>query len=193
MNKNEFAGFDKDEYVPIMKDESMALLSKFCAENKPKRILEIGTYIGFSASVMLSACDGSLVTLEKNADNAKLAQKNLSSFGDRAKVILTDAFDYIVSQDIEKFDLIFLDGPKGQYINYLPYLKNLLNDGGLLIADNVYFHGLVRQEGAVKHKLRTIVVNLRKFLKAITTDLDFETTIFDVGDGVSVSKKRGGH
>ena len=193
MNKNEFAGFDKDEYVPIMKDESMALLSKFCAENKPKRILEIGTYIGFSASVMLSACDGSLVTLEKNADNAKLAQKNLSSFGDRAKVILTDAFDYIVSQDIEKFDLIFLDGPKGQYINYLPYLKNLLNDGGLLIADNVYFHGLVRQEGAVKHKLRTIVVNLRKFLKAITTDLDFETVIFDVGDGVSVSKKRGGH
>lgn len=193
MNKNEFAGFDKDEYVPIMKDESMALLSKFCAENKPKRILEIGTYIGFSASVMLSACDGNLITLEKNADNAKLAQKNLSSFGDRAKVILTDAFDYIVRQDIEKFDLIFLDGPKGQYINYLPYLKNLLNDGGLLIADNVYFHGLVRQEGAVKHKLRTIVVNLRKFLKAITTDLDFETTIFDVGDGVSVSKKRGGH
>ena len=193
MNKNEFAGFDKDEYVPIMKDESMALLSKFCAENKPKRILEIGTYIGFSASVMLSACDGSLVTLEKNADNAKLAQKNLSSFGDRAKVVLTDAFDYIVSQDIEKFDLIFLDGPKGQYINYLPYLKNLLNDGGLLIADNVYFHGLVRQEGAVKHKLRTIVVNLRKFLKAITTDLDFETVIFDVGDGVSVSKKRAGH
>lgn len=193
MNKNEFAGFDKDEYVPIMKDESMALLSKFCAENKPKRILEIGTYIGFSASVMLSACDGSLVTLEKNAENAKLAQKNLSLFGDRAKVILTDAYDYIVRQDIEKFDLIFLDGPKGQYINYLPYLKNLLNDGGLLIADNVYFHGLVRQEGTVKHKLRTIVVNLRKFLKAITTDLDFETTIFDVGDGVSVSKKRGGH
>lgn len=193
MNKNEFAGFDKDEYVPIMKDESMALLSKFCAENKPKRILEIGTYIGFSASVMLSACDGSLVTLEKNAENAKLAQKNLSLFGDRAKVILTDAYDYIVRQDIEKFDLIFLDGPKGQYINYLPYLKNLLNDGGLLIADNVYFHGLVRQEGDVKHKLRTIVVNLRKFLKAITTDLDFETTIFDVGDGVSVSKKRGGH
>lgn len=193
MNKNEFAGFDKDEYVPIMKDESMALLSKFCAENKPKRILEIGTYIGFSASVMLSACDGSLVTLEKNAENAKLAQKNLSLFGDRAKVILTDAYDYIVRQDIEKFDLIFLDGPKGQYINYLPYLKNLLNDGGHLIADNVYFHGLVRQEGDVKHKLRTIVVNLRKFLKAITTDLDFETTIFDVGDGVSVSKKRGGH
>ena len=193
MNKNEFAGFDKDEYVPIMKDESMALLSKFCAENKPKRILEIGTYIGFSASVMLSACDGSLVTLEKNAENAKLAQKNLSLFGDRAKVILTDAYDYIARQDIGKFDLIFLDGPKGQYINYLPYLKNLLNDGGLLIADNVYFHGLVRQEGTVKHKLRTIVVNLRKFLKAITTDLDFETTIFDVGDGVSVSKKRGGH
>ena len=190
MNKNEFAGFNKDEYVPIMKDESMALLSKLCAENKPKRILEIGTYIGFSASVMLSACDGAIITLEKNADNAKLAQENLASFGDRANVILTDAYDYIVRQDIGKFDLIFLDGPKGQYINYLPYLKNLLNDGGLLIADNVYFHGLVKQEGVIKHKLRTIVVNLRKFLKEITTDLDFDTTIYDIGDGLSVSRKR---
>ncbi len=190
MNKNEFAGFNKDEYVPIMKDESMALLSKLCSENNPRRILEIGTYIGFSASVMLSACDGVIITLEKNADNAKLAQENLASFGDRANVILTDAYDYIVRQDIGKFDLIFLDGPKGQYINYLPYLKNLLNDGGLLIADNVYFHGLVKQEGVIKHKLRTIVVDLRKFLKEITTDLDFDTTIYDIGDGLSVSRKR---
>ena len=68
MNKKEFIGINKDEYVPIMKDESITLLVKLCIDNKPKRILEIGTYIGYSASVMLSACDAELVTLEKNAE-----------------------------------------------------------------------------------------------------------------------------
>lgn len=190
MNKKEFIGINKDEYVPIMKDESITLLVKLCIDNKPKRILEIGTYIGYSASVMLSACDAELVTLEKNAENAKLAKENLSQFGERASVVNIDAGDYIARQDIGKFDLIFLDGAKGQYINYLPYLKNLLNDNGLLVADNVYFHGLVKQEGVIKHKLRTIVVNLRKFLDAIKNDVEFDTVIYDIGDGLSVSRKK---
>lgn len=193
MEKQEFLGFEKDEYVPIMKDESMSFLSQLCAREKPKRILEIGTYIGYSASVMLSACDAMVVTLEKNAENAELARKNLAPFGERVKVETSDAFLYITRDDIGKFDLIFLDGPKAQYINYLPFLKELLNEGGVLVADNVYFHGLVRQAGEVKHKLRTIVVNLRKFIDAICLDEDLESEILDIGDGLSVSRKRGGH
>lgn len=186
-------GFEKDEYVPIMKDESMSFLSQLCAREKPKRILEIGTYIGYSASVMLSSCDATVVTLEKNAENAELARKNLAPFGERVTVETSDAFLYIARDDIGKFDLIFLDGPKAQYINYLPFLKELLNEGGVLVADNVYFHGLVRQAGEVKHKLRTIVVNLRKFIDAICLDEDLESEILDIGDGLSVSRKRGGH
>lgn len=193
MEKKEFLGFEKDEYVPIMKDESMSFLSQLCAREKPKRILEIGTYIGYSASVMLSACDAMVVTLEKNAENAELARKNLAPFGERVTVVTSDAFLYIARDDIGKFDLIFLDGPKAQYINYLPFLKELLNEGGVLVADNVYFHGLVRQAGEVKHKLRTIVVNLRKFIDAICLDEDLESEILDIGDGLSVSRKRGGH
>lgn len=193
MEKQEFLGFEKDEYVPIMKDESMSFLSQLCAREKPKRILEIGTYIGYSASVMLSSCDATVVTLEKNAENAELARKNLAPFGERVTVETSDAFLYIARDDIGKFDLIFLDGPKAQYINYLPFLKELLNEGGVLVADNVYFHGLVRQAGEVKHKLRTIVVNLRKFIDAICLDEDLESEILDIGDGLSVSRKRGGH
>ena len=193
MEKQEFLGFEKDEYVPIMKDESMSFLSQLCAREKPKRILEIGTYIGYSASVMLSSCDATVVTLEKNAENAELARKNLVPFGERVTVVTCDAFLYIARDDIGKFDLIFLDGPKAQYINYLPFLKELLNEGGVLVADNVYFHGLVRQAGEVKHKLRTIVVNLRKFIDAICLDEDLESEILDIGDGLSVSRKRGGH
>lgn len=190
MEKKEFAGINKDEYVPIMKDESMSFLSKLCKDNKPKRILEIGTYIGYSASVMLSACDAEVVTLEKVGENATLARENLKSFGKRVSVVECDAGDFIKRENIGKFDLIFLDGPKGQYINYLPYLKNLLNQGGLLVADNVLFHGLVKGDENVKHKLRTLVVNLRKFLKAIKDDSDFETTVYELGDGLSVSRKK---
>ena len=190
MEKREFAGIDKDSYVPIMKDESMSFLSKLCVENKPKRILEIGTYIGYSASVMLSSCEAKVVTLEKIKENAELARKNLESFKDRVKVVECDAGEYIEREDIDKFDLIFLDGPKGQYINYLPYLKRLLNKNGLLVADNVYFHGLVKNGGFVKHKLRTLVVNLRKFLEAISCDDDFDTTIYNFGDGLNVSRKK---
>ena len=193
MEKQEFLGFEKDEYVPIMKDESMSFLSQLCAREKPKRILEIGTYIGYSASIMLTACDATEITLEKNAENAELARKNLALFGERVTVETSDAFLYIARDDIGKFDLIFLDGPKAQYINYLPFLKELLNEGGVLVADNVYFHGLVRQAGEVKHKLRTIVVNLRKFIDAICLDEDLESEILNIGDGLSVSRKRGGH
>ena len=126
-------------------------------------------------------------------DSRSAAQKNLAPFGERVTVVTSDAFLYIARDDIGKFDLIFLDGPKAQYINYLPFLKELLNEGGVLVADNVYFHGLVRQAGEVKHKLRTIVVNLRKFIDAICLDEDLESEILDIGDGLSVSRKRGGH
>ena len=92
-------------------------------------------------------------------------------------------------QDKKKYDFIFLDGPKGQYIRYFPILKELLNVNGYLVADNVYFHGMVKMEGKIPHKHRSIVNNLRKFIDAISTDKDFETKIFEIGDGISVSKK----
>ena len=124
-------------------------------------------------------------------ENAKLAKINLSIFGDRANVICGDAFDVIrnLCDANKKYDLIFLDGPKGQYIKYLPYLKSLLNVGGVLIADNIFFHGLVEKEGMVAHKHRTIVYNLREFIDTITHDENLSTEIFHIGDGLSLSIK----
>ena len=71
----------------------------------------------------------------------------------------------------------------------MPHLKNLLNIGGCLIADNVYFHGLVKMEGKIEHKHRTIVNNLREFLFLIQNDKDLETKVLDIEDGISLSKK----
>ena len=190
MEKSEFFGIEKDKYVPILKDEGIAFLFDLVKKEKPKKILEIGAYIGYSASVMLSACEGSVITVEKLPENAVLAKQNLKEFGNRAQVLNEDAYSAILKLEEkgEKFDFIFLDGPKGQYFKYLPHLKKLLNIGGILMADNIYFHCLVKKKGPIIHKHRTIVVNLRKFISSILNDKDFTTTLYNLGDGISVSK-----
>lgn len=190
--KEDFKGFNKDEYVPILRDESISFLFRLVQKLEPKNILEIGTYIGYSASIMLTASlNSKLETVEIKEENASLARENLKKFGDRAVVFCDDAKNLIekLCQDKKKYDFIFLDGPKGQYIRYFPILKELLNVNGYLVADNVYFHGMVKMEGKIPHKHRSIVNNLRKFIDAISTDKDFETKIFEIGDGISVSKK----
>lgn len=190
--KEDFKGFNKDEYVPILRDESISFLFRLVQKLEPKNILEIGTYIGYSASIMLTASlNSKLETVEIKEENANLARENLKEFGDRAGVFCDDAKNLIAKlyQDKKKYDFIFLDGPKGQYIRYFPILKELLNVNGYLVADNVYFHGMVKMEGKIPHKHRSIVNNLRKFIDAISTDKDFETKIFEIGDGISVSKK----
>ena len=190
--KEDFKGFNKDEYVPILRDESISFLFRLVQKLEPKNILEIGTYIGYSASIMLTASlNSKLETVEIKEENASLARENLKEFGDRAVVCCDEAKNLIekLCQDKKKYDFIFLDGPKGQYIRYFPILKELLNVNGYLVADNVYFHGMVKMEGKIPHKHRSIVNNLRKFIDAISTDKDFETKIFEIGDGISVSKK----
>ena len=189
--KEDFLGYNKDEYIPILKDESISFIYQLCLEKQPKNILEIGTYIGYSASVLLSASPNAhLKTVELNKENALIAQKNLAKF-QNAKVICGDAKDVIKAllEKHEKFDFIFLDGPKGQYIKYLPILKALLCLNGILVADNVYFHGMVKAEGIIPHKHRSLVNNLRKFIEAIKKDGDFKSEIHDIGDGISVSIK----
>lgn len=190
--KEDFKGFNKDEYVPILRDESISFLYDLAKKLQPKKILEIGTYIGYSASILLSSSPNcTLDTVEIKEENANLSRENLKNFGERAKVFCQDAKDFIETKlkEKKKYDFIFLDGPKGQYIRYLPILKELLESGGVLVADNVYFHGMVKMEGKIPHKHRSIVNNLRQFINEISIDSNLQTTIYDIGDGISVSYK----
>ncbi len=196
MKKEEFVGFDEAAYNPIIRPKTEGLLKSLIEQNHPKHILEIGTYVGYSARVMLE-CDEeiSIVTVEKDPKNSEFAKQNLKDFGQRAKVICADAFDFLrdlvaKNGQMPMFDLVFLDGPKGQYVKYLPFLKKFLCRNGLLVADDVLFYGLVQTEGKVAHKHRTIATNLRFFLKQLQDDADFETTVYDFEDGVSVSRKK---
>ncbi len=181
--------FAKENNVPILRDRSCEMLCMVCQKLSPKRILEIGTAIGYSGCQMLAACGGMLTTIEKDEERHKQALVTFQEAGysNRVEAILGDAAKVLPSLT-GKFDLIFLDGPKGQYINYLPILKSLLNKGGVLFADNVYFHGMVKLEGKIPHKNRTMIVNLKRFIEAVQTDKDFETTLYDIEDGIAISK-----
>jgi len=196
MNKEEIVKFARENWVPVLRDKSADFLCKLVKEKNPKKILEIGTCIGYSGIIMLENTTNSfLVTIEKDKGKSEEAKQNFNQagFSDRVDVVNDDAFNHIkkLSSQNEKFDFVFLDGPKGQYINYLPYLKSLLNQDGLLVADDIFYHGMVK-EGYPKHKHRTIVFRLREFIDKITTDPDFETVILELEDGISVScLKRG--
>ena len=189
---DEILKYGREFGFPLIKDDAVHLLIAKVKEFKPKRILEIGTAIGYSGSQMLDAYSGStLVTLEKNSESATIAVNNFEKLGlnKRVQVINCDAKAYLDSCN-EKFDFIFLDGPKGQYLHYLEQLINLLNNGGVLFADNVLFRGYVNGGVEYPHKFKTIVTNLRQFLEKIQIDDRLNTTIYEIGDGVSISVKK---
>lgn len=189
-NVKELSKNEKD-YSQSLRDESAEFLADFCLCKKPKKVLEIGTNVGFSSLIILKNSEATLTTLEKDEHVYMQAKANFAKakVKSRVKQILGDAKQVLATLPKNYYDLIFLDGPKGQYIKYLPLMISLLKKGGYLIADNVYFQGKVLQEGHIPHKHRTIVVNLRKFLTQIQDTNIFETSLLDIDDGISVSKK----
>lgn len=181
----------KQEYNLSIRQESAKLLADFCKKKNIEKVLEIGTNKGSSAILMLNANNNIvLTTVEKDEACFEKAKQNLKKQGLESRVnqVLDDAKSFVENLK-DKYDLIFLDGPKGQYIKYLPYLLKALNTNGYLIADNVHFHGKVLQEGHIPHKHRTIVVNLRKFLFEIENAQNLKTKVYDIDDGISVSQK----
>ncbi len=186
--------YARENHIPVLLEDTAKLLFSVVENFKPKNILEIGTAIGYSGTLMLSANKtAKLTTLENFERNFNLAKTHFENENILKNVTLVfdDAFNAIQNlvNENKKFDFIFLDGPKGQYIKYLPYLKNLLCDGGILFADNVHFKGMVFLEGVIPHRKRTIVVNLRKFLQEIKNDNDFDSVELKIGDGVVIAKK----
>ena len=177
---------------PIILDEGANFLCDFVATQKPKTILEIGTAIGYSGSLMLLNCDAKLTTIEINEDTAQIAKTNFEQMEltDRVQVIVGDAGNVLMTLD-NKYDMIFLDGPKGQYIKYLPTLLTLLNKSGYLVADNVLFRGMVLDGRPVEKRYKTLVNNLKHYLEEIneyTKNKVVESELLHISDGISVVK-----
>lgn len=185
--------YARQKFIPVALDDTIIFLRELIKQNKPKQILEIGTAIGYSGINMLQSYDEShLTTIEYNLNRFYEAQKNFKKFGleNRVTQILGDAEKEIelISSQNKKFDFIFLDGPKGQYLSYLPILVQLLSDNGVLVADDVLFMGLVQGEEKVKHKHRTMILRLRKYLEEINKN-GLKSTIYDVGEGMAITRK----
>lgn len=183
--------FARENYIPVMLDDTKKLLQQLTTENQPKKILEIGTAIGYSGIVMLtSSPEAQLNTIEMDEKSAEMARQNFIQAGvyDRVNLFVGDAKE-IVTQLTGKYDFIFLDGPKGQYDCFLSYLIDVLEVGGLLVCDNVLYKGLVEHVPEHRHKHITIARNLNRFLDDLNNDNRLTTRLHRTGDGVTVSRR----
>lgn len=182
----------QEQYIPIIRDETAKALINVCKKYNPLKVLEIGTAIGYSGLLILGNCDCKLTTIEKDGVRLALARENFKKYGqiERVQLLEGDAKDILemLVKKQEKYHLIFLDGAKGQYIHYYQNIKLLLANGGILFADNVLLQGMVNMKGEIPHKHRSMVVNMRKFLERLKLDRDYQTEIYQVEDGYSISK-----
>ena len=184
--------FARERYIPVMLDDTRELLFSLVHNKAPKRILEIGTAIGYSGIIMLTASpDATLNTIELDESTAEMARQNFAKaeMAHRVNLFVGDARE-IVRLLSGTYDFIFMDGPKGQYEAFLPYLTDLLEVGGTLVCDNVLYKGIVEVVPLDKrHKHITVARNMHAFLQDLTTSERYDTTLHRIGDGVSVSVK----
>ncbi len=177
--------------VPIVREDTAALLRFLVKSYSPASILEAGTAIGFSAILMaVSSKSGSRIdTVEINPETAAAARKNIAAaeLSNRIRVIVGDAAE-VLSCLSRSYDMIFIDSAKGQYLHMYEDIKRLLNPGGLLVCDNVVFYGkILETPEQAPHKHRTIVANMRCFLEKLFQDPDYTSTLLEIGDGVTLS------
>lgn len=183
----------KDSQVPIIRKESQSLLRFLVKSYKPESILEVGTATGFSSLLMwdASAHKVKITTIEKYEKRIPIALENFKRAGAEEDITLLegDAMEILASLDGE-FDFIFMDAAKGQYINFLPDASRLLKTGGILISDNVLQDGdVLESRYAVTRRNRTIHTRMREYLYELTHSDVFETTILNIGDGMTLSVK----
>lgn len=179
--------------IPVADDETLQFLLLTVSALQPRRILEIGTAVGLSASAMLSVCsDAEIVTIELEEERYLEAKRNFETLGvsDRVTAHLGDAGEILAMMN-GQFDFVFLDGPKAQYEKYLFDLKRLMRAGATLFADDVLLFGWVSGETPCPQKRRSIVEKIRSYLETVTADKDFITSVLDVGDGVALSVYKG--
>lgn len=187
--------FARKNHIPVLLDDSAKFLSEFVKNKQFKNILEIGTAIGYSGSIMLlESPTAHLTTIELKKESYDMATQTFAELGlaPRVTQLLGDAYDFIIDLHDKNcaYDLIFLDGPKGQYLKYYPMLLDMLQAGGCLLADNVLLKGMVRAEGIIPHKKRAMVTKLKQFVQEIETREDLDTTIHEIGDGIAEIYKK---
>ena len=183
----------KETYVPIIRKEMQSFLKLLLAMQKPMRILEVGTAVGFSAVLMAEygPKDVEIVTIENYDKRIPIAKNNFKRAGKEKQIKLLegDAAEILPTID-DPFDLIFMDAAKGQYINFMPEVLRLLKKDGVLVSDNVLQDGdIIESHFVVERRNRTIYKRMREYLYELTHNDELVTSVLPVGDGITVSVK----
>ncbi len=185
----------KETNVPIIRTQVQSLLKLLLAMRKPATSLEVGCAIGFSALLMseYGPEDCHITTIEKYEKRISVARENFRRAGKEERITLLEGDAAEILQKMTgAYDMIFMDAAKGQYIHFLPDVLRLLAPGGILLSDNVLQDGnILESRFAVTRRNRTIHSRMREYLYELKHHPQLETVILPVGDGVTLSVKRG--
>lgn len=183
--------YAKENNIPIMLPDGIEYLCNYIKENNIKNILEIGSAIGYSAIRMASVCDDiKVTTIEKDTNRYNIAVSNIKKFNldNRIAIINNDALEVTFDK---KFDLIFIDASKGGNIKFFSKFEKNLSDNGVIITDNLSFHGLVNDETLIKTKnQKGIVRHIKEYIEFLNNNKNFVTTYVPLGDTISISKRK---
>lgn len=187
---SDIKAYAKENAVPIMQDAGIDFICDYIKNNDVHSVLEIGTAIGYSSIRFAKMRDDiKVTTIEIDMDRHIKAVQNVKDNGLDERITLL--YGNALYTDIEeKFDLIFIDGPKAQYINFFEKYKNNLTENGVFISDNLSFHGMV-EDLSLTHNYSTIklVKKIRKYIAFLKENTEFTTTFYTLGDGVAISRK----
>ena len=193
MNKEELQKIKEkalEEHIQIIMDDTLEVVDKILKETKPKKILEIGTAVGYSAMCFSEYLqeDGIIDTIERDEERIVEAKVNIEKVGvaEKINILEGDAVE-ILPTLTGKYDMIFIDAAKGKYPFFLKEALRMLEKDGVILADNILYKGYVMSDYN-KHKQRTAVRNLREYIHEVTEDPNLETEILEVGDGLAISK-----
>ncbi len=184
--------YAKEHNVPIMDLTGMETLLSYVRLKKPKRILEVGTAIGYSAIRMALACENAeVISIERDEERYNIAKDNVRSFHLESRITLLFGDANELQSQVENYapyDFIFIDAAKGQYQNFFDHYSSMLSPDGIIVTDNVLFRGYVADEsGLESRRLRSLVKKIRSFNEYMMQHPDYQSSILPVGDGMMVS------
>jgi len=181
-----------EDKIPIIMDDTLEVVDKLLTEKKPLKILEIGTAVGYSAICFSEYLKegGVIDTIEREEERVIQARENIekAEVQNKVNILFGDAVEILPTLNNE-YDVVFIDAAKGKYPFFLKQALRMLNEKGMIIADNVLYKGYVMSDYN-KHKQRTAVRNLREFLQELQENEELEVEILEVGDGLAIAKKK---
>lgn len=179
-----------EDHIPIIMDDTLEVIEDYLKEKNVKRILEIGTAVGYSAICFTKVLseEGIIDTIERDEERIKQAKINIekAEVKEKINIYAGDAVEILPTLN-EKYDVVFIDAAKGKYPFFLKEALRMIKENGVIFADNILYKGYVMSDYN-KHKQRTAVRNLREYIKEVSENPNLDTEILEVGDGLAISK-----